>query len=154
MSGLFDGFPNAEQVAALAFLRNGPVDSPGLAISAASSPAPKAGAFSYRIDGKIYAKAAQATIALTTGGSVAAGATGAYFLSLDAAGDLAVTLATADSNGAIAVPTPAAGYAFFGAVKVANGSGAAFTAGTTALDATGITATYFNLAGIVPGETL
>jgi len=151
---LIDGFPNAEQVATLEYLRNGPVDSPGLAISAASSPAPKAGAFSYRIAGRIYAKAAQATIALTTGGSVAAGGQGAYFLSLDAAGDLAVTLVTADSDGDITVPTPAAGYAAFGAVKVANGSGAAFVAGTTALDAAGITATYVNLAGIVPGETL
>ena len=48
------------------------------------------------------------------------------------------------------VPT---GYAPFGGIKVVNASGADFTIGTTALDASGITDTYYDL-GFVPPRAI
>lgn len=44
------------------------------------------------------------------------------------------------------VPTLPAGYTAIGAVKIATNGVATFTPGTTALDAAGLTVTYFDLA--------
>lgn len=41
----------------------------------------------------------------------------------------------------------------FGIIKIVNASDADFTVGTTALDATGITATYYTPMFVLPGET-
>jgi len=151
--GLCDGFPVAGQMAVLEHMRSGAVTTPGLAIAAAGNAAAKASAFSYRIDGKIHDKTAQATIALTNLGSLGTKSSGAAFLSINANGDVAVEAVTTDEAGAIRVPEPEAGYCLFGAVQVAT-SNATFTGGTTALDASGITTTYHNLSGMIPGEPL
>jgi hypothetical protein len=151
---LTDAFPREQQASLLGFLRDGPIGPPGLTIAAAGSPAAKASAFDYRINGKIYAKAAQATISLVTLGVVAAGKTSAVFLTIDAAGNVTVSPVVPDESGDIVVPDPGYGLCLFGAVKVSNGAATAFTGGTTALDAASVTATYYNLSGVIPGESL
>ena len=54
-------------------------------------------------------------------------------------------------NGAI--PDVPAGFAPFGVIKVVTAGLATFTAGTTALDATNVTASFFDIA-LVPGGLL
>lgn len=152
MKGILKGFPEEGKKAVLDYLRAGSLTSPGLAIAEASSPAAKASGFSYRIDGQIHAKAAQDTIVLTAL-TVPSDTAGAAFLFIDASGTVAVEAVAANDGGDIFVPEPDDGYCLFGAVKVAA-SNASFTGGTTALDATGITATFANLSGAVPGDVL
>lgn len=86
-----------------------------------------------------------------------------YLLSANAAGTIAVSQglyagqsavvgtpgafnfdASKTITGTGAIPEEPAGYTTFGAIKIANT--AAFTPATTALDAAGITATYYDLA--------
>lgn len=152
--GMTDGFPVAGQQEALEYLRSGGASNPGLAIKAGGSADAKADAFSYRIGGKIYGKAAIATQSLAGLGTVAAGATKTAFLAIDAAGTVSLLTASPESDGATRIPEPVAGTCLFGAVRVSNASASAFVAGTTALDAAGLTVTYFGLSGAVPGEAL
>lgn len=152
--GILDGFPQAEQEAVLQYLRSGAATAPGLAIKAAGNADAKADAFSFRLGGKCFSKAATATLSLAGLGVIAAGSAKTAFLVIDAAGAVTLVAVAPDGDGVTRVPEPAAGTCLFGAVKVANGSGAAFTAGTTALDAAGLTVTYYGLSGAVPGEAL
>lgn len=50
-----------------------------------------------------------------------------------------------------AVPSVPAGYCPFGLVKIVTNASTTFTAGTTALDAAGVTASYFDLA-VIPAS--
>ena len=85
---------------------------------------------------------------------VAAGKSSAAFLAIDAVGNVVVSAVAPDDDNDIVVPDPGAGACLFGAVKVSNGGATAFTGGTTALDAANVTATYYNLSGVIPGESL
>jgi len=152
--GMEDGFPDAGQQTVLDYLRSGATSAPGLAIKAAGNADAQAAAFSYRLSGKIYAKAAIAALSLAGLGVVPAGAARTAFLAINAAGTVAVVVASPDADGVTRIPEPAAGACLFGAVKVSNGSASAFTAGATALDAAGLTVTYSGLSGVVPGEAL
>jgi len=152
LRGLYDGFPEAEQAGALQYLRSGATTTPGLAIKAAGSPDVQAAAFSYCLGGKLYAKAAQATLSLAALGTVSAGATKTAFLGIDKGGAVTV-VGVAAVNGVTTVPEPADGVCWFGAIMVTTTT-AACVAGTTALDAAGLTVTYIGLSGIVPGDIL
>lgn len=154
LEGMFRGFASMAETAVLEFLRAGAVSAPGLAIKAAGNADASSGAFSYRMGGRVYSKAAIATLSLAALGTVASGAKKTAFLSINAAGTVAITVVSADSYGLTAVPEPAADTCFWGAITVANGSASAFVAGTTALDAAGLTVTYTGLSGVVPGESL
>jgi hypothetical protein len=149
-----DAFPNEQQAALLGFMRDGPIGPPGLAIAAGASPAVKASAFDYRINGRIFGKAAQAAVSLANLGVVAAGKSSAAFLAIDAAGNVTVSAVAPDEGNDIVVPDPGSGACLFGAVNVSNGGATAFTGGTTALDAADITVIYHNLSGVIPGESL
>ena len=82
------------------------------------------------------------------------GAASAPGLAIKAAGTVTLVAVSPDTEGVTRIPEPAAGTCLFGAVTVANGSAAAFTAGTTVLDAAGLAVTYSGLSGVVPGEAL
>lgn len=150
-----------------------------LAINAASAATVKTtGATSYTINGVFYTKAALAaqSFAVThreDGSAVTATdaayvqpaeTTVIYLVCLNAVGAVAVVqggyagqavlyandkskVLTSDGG----VPEIPAGYIAIGAVKVATAAATTFTPGTTALDAAGVTATYFDLS-MVPAS--
>ncbi len=145
-----------------------------LAINAAGATTVKTtNALVYGVAGVLYTKAALANQAITVthrfdGKPVSAAdaayvqpinKTALYVLALNAAGTVAVIQGTyagqqvtygSDLSKVVTagygVPTLPAGYTPIGAIKVATDGSATFTAGTTALDAAGVTATYFDLA--------
>ena len=129
-------------------------------------------AATYTVDGVAYTKAALAaqSIAVThdcfgkaVGGNelsayvLPAGKTMYLLICLNAAGTVAVvqgsysgqSLAYPDLQrtltGAGDVPQEPAGYVAIGLIKIATANAATFTPGTTALDATDVTATYYDL---------
>lgn len=145
-----------------------------LAINAASAATVKnTGAIIFSVDGVMYTKAALAaqSIAVTHNYlGVAGGAyvqpvstTVFYVLSLDATGAVSVVQGTfagqdlsqrnmgTSAKGTGALPDPRDGTAPFGVIKVVTNGVATFTAGTTALDAAGVTATYFDVS-ILPAS--
>lgn len=130
-------------------------------------------AISYTIGGVLLTKAALAaqSIAVThredaspvTAGDPAyvqpAQQTVIYLLALNAAGTLAViqggfagqVVRFSDNSSKVltsvgGVPALPVGFAVIGALKVATAPATTFTPGTTALDAAGVTVTYFDLA--------
>lgn len=101
-----------------------------------------------------------------------AGVTAYYTLALNAAGTVAVVQGTyagqkagtdpavgvgAAYNGGVsfigsgAVPDVPSGYTAVGVIKIVTAGAATFTAGTTALDAANVTATYFEVAVLPSG---
>lgn len=141
---------------------------PVLAINAASAATVKTtNAIVYSVNGVLYSKAllSAQSIAVThnsfgnAGGAyVQPSSTTAYYtLGLDAAGavtvtqssfagqDLSVLNAGTSARGSGYIADAPAGSTPFGVIKVVTGASATFTAGTTALDAAGITATYFDI---------
>lgn len=154
LQGFFKAFPSAAAAGVLEALRDGAKSDPGLAIKAAGSADAKTAAFAYGLGGKIYSKAAMATLSLAALGAIAAGTTKTAFLTITADGTVGVVVVSPDDDGVTTIPLPGDGRCLFGAVTVANGSGASFTAGTTVLDAAGLTVTYSALSGSVPGEAL
>jgi hypothetical protein len=148
-----------------------------LAINAGSAATVKTtNALVFSIDGVMYTKAALAAQAITVthgayGELVAAGpakytqpvlTTVYYLVCLNAAGTVAVvqgsyagqiqTFANDLSKvftGTGAIPDEPAGYTAIGAFKVALANAATFNPATTALDATDVTVTYYDLS-VVP----
>lgn len=131
------------------------------------------GAISYTVGGVYSTKAALSAQAITVthrfdGKPVTAADTAyvqpinttvVYVLALNAAGTVAVVQGTfagqqvtygSDLSKIVTagggVPQLPAGHTAIGAIKVATDGVATFTAGTTALDAAGLTVTYFDLA--------
>lgn len=145
-----------------------------LAINAGSAATVKTtGATIFSIDGVLYTKAALSaqSIAVThrfDGSPVSvadpayvqpAGVTAFYVVALNAAGTVAVVQGSyagqviRDGNdlalvltGTGDIPQEPAGYTAIGVIKVATAGAATFTPGTTALDATNVTATYFDVS--------
>lgn len=120
-----------------------------------------ANAIPYAIAGVLYSKAAVAKIDLSalatldeTGTALtpkpqAAGETRVYLLAIDKDGTIAIvqaaTAGTGAGTGGGNCPGCPPGYAPFGAVKVVNGSAAAFVFGVTAKTDAGLTVTYYDL---------
>jgi len=154
----FQRHTSADSLAlALNFLRTCCLAKGGLAIKAASSPDAKtASTVTYAIAGRLYSKAAMATVPMAAAGSLPAGQSVAVGVFLDAAGTVSVKAGS---------PAPKAAECVFpdfdhaalcpvGAVLVTNASASAMAFGTTALDAAGVTATYLDILGAVPGQAI
>lgn len=94
------------------------------------------------------------TLAVNAAGSVAV-VQGAYFgQTFDTAPTASLgqnSFGGARVTGDGAVPSVPAGYCPFGLVKVATNGSTTFTPGTTALDAAGVTASFFDLA-VIPAS--
>lgn len=141
---------------------------PVLAINAASAATVKTtAAIVYTVLGVIYNKAilSAQSIAVThnysgsTGGAFIqpVSTTVLYTLALDASGNVAVVQGTysgqdlttlsagAGVRGSGLIADAPAGYTPFGVIKIATNASTTFTAGTTALDAAGVTATYYDI---------
>lgn len=123
-------------------------------------------AIDFCIDGVLYTKATVAEIDISAldvideqgvASAMTAQATAKdriYLLAIDKSGNIHVIEGQDVDTGEDAFcPGCPADHAPFGAVKVANATGSDFTFGTTDLDTSGITDTYFNLA-LVPSGAL
>jgi hypothetical protein len=114
------------------------------------------------IDGIGYHKADAATVAPFTAAAVQPVLTKClYLVQIDSAGTITTVKGTAvltadltAGNKVLQWPQPAAGKCPVGAVKITLASTATFTAGTTALDATNVTATYYDFVGGMPSAPL
>lgn len=162
----------APLVALLGFMT---LNKPVLAINAASAATVKTtNAVNYTSNGVSLSKAALSAQSIavthTMNGTVAGGAyvqpastTVYYTLGVDNAGAITVSQGSyAGQNNSVvqagvsavgtgAVPDVPAGVTPFGVVKVVTNGSTTFTAGTTALDAAGVTATYFDVAVLPSG---
>jgi hypothetical protein len=129
----------------------------GLTIATTTSAYRIVNATPYAINGKLYSKAATDNIAFSAwSGSLtnlSAGQACALLVLLDSAGTAKVAQGDIRAAGeACPLPTVPNGYAVIGAIKIVANT-AAFTFGTTALNASGISTTYTDLASH-PGEAL
>lgn len=108
----------------------------------------------FSIDGLMYSKAATDNIAMTAAAVQAALTDCAYLVCIDSGGTVSTVKGTAVANGGtLVVPAPvSAATCPFGYIKVALANAATFTAGTTDLSASDVTATYFQL-GVLPATT-
>lgn len=103
-------------------------------------------AIDFEINGLLYTKAAAANFAPTACASQAAGTSCMYLITVVAAGTVTVTKGTEQvigSSNALNWPAIPANSAVIGAFKLVNVTNP-FICGTTALDATGCTATFYN----------
>lgn len=130
----------------------------GLVIKAgASALAKSVNAIDANINGVLITVAASDMAALA--GTLATAKSAAWAFYTDASGTVSTSAKTADSaNHAAAVaalPAAPAGLAQIGFVVVDNASGAGFVGGTTALDAAGLTTTFYDSVGpVLPATVL
>lgn len=118
--------------------------------------APNGAGIDFCIDGIMYHKADAATVAPFTAAAQQAVLTKClYLVCIDSAGAITTVkgdeVLTADLVAGTKVlrwPALPANKAPVGAVKITLASTATFTAGTTALDATNVTATYYDLFAV------
>lgn len=148
----------------------------GLAIKIATDVAAKtSAAFNYAIGGVFYTKAAIATQSVVpthrfNGDAVTAAdpsyvqpinTTVFYVLAINAAAAVAVVQGSFANQvikfskdiskvwtGDGAIPAEPAGYTAFGVIKITTNGATTFTPGTTALDAAGLTVSYFNVSAL------
>jgi hypothetical protein len=121
--------------------------SAGLAIGSTGNKEKVAnGACSYAINGIIYTLSANANGTALAGGAQATGTYCKYLVSVNASGTVTITAGVSASTAAEAeLPALPSANCPLGYVQIYNNSGSNFIPGTTALDASGITATYVNL---------
>ena len=118
--------------------------------------APNGAGVDFSIDGILYHKADAATVAPFTAGTVQPVLTKClYLVCIDSGGTITTVqgtpVLTADlvaGNAVLQWPKPSASVCVVGAVKITLASTATFTPGTTALDASNVTATYYNLSRV------
>ena len=107
----------------------------------------------FAIDGILYYKADAATVIPLTAATAQAVSTSClYLMQIDTAGTVSsvkgrevLTADLTDGSEVLEWPVPADGKCPIGAVRIDTDSTHTFTPGTTALDAAGITETYYNL---------
>ncbi len=124
--------------------------------------APNGAGIDFAIDGIGYHKADAATVAPFTAAVVQPALTKClYLVQIDSAGAISTVKGTAvltadltAGNKVLQWPRPAANKCPVGAVKITLASTATFTAGTTALDAANVTATYYDFVGGMPSAPL
>jgi hypothetical protein len=136
---------------------SGCFSSPGLTIGTTTSAYRIVNTTPYAINGKLYSRAALDNIAFTSwSGSLtnlSVGQACALLVLLNSAGTARVAQGPiVDAGTPCPLPTVPNDYAVIGAIKIVANT-AAFTFGTTALNATGIATTYVNLASH-PGEAV
>lgn len=117
--------------------------------------APNGAGVDFAINGIMYHKADAASVAITADDEQANGTYCIYLVCLNAAGTLStvkgndVDTTSFEAGAATAAwPTPEDDTCPIGAVVVKAGGSATFTAGTTALSATGITDTYLDFFAV------
>jgi hypothetical protein len=106
-----------------------------------------AAATDYAINEQLYSKAITDNIALTACAVQAIGTTAMYSLFMNAAGTVTTVKGTEQKTGTkqpLSWGVQPADTVMFGAIKVVNATNT-FTAGTTDLSASGVTATYYNV---------
>ena len=105
-------------------------------------------AIDFEIDGLVYTKAAASNFAPTACAAQAAGTTCMYLVTVVSGGTVTVTKGTEQVTGSgnpLFWPAIPASSAVIAAFKIATATNP-FTSGTTAHDASGVTATYYNFA--------
>ena len=117
--------------------------------------APNGAGVDFAIGGKIYHKADTDDIAITAATAQAALYSCLYLVQLNSSGTLSTVKGTAVLTADVTAgktpltwPEPAASNCPIGAFRVDTASGYTFTANTTDLSATGITATYYDLFAV------
>lgn len=157
---LFDHESDADNASVLCM--NGCLTSAGMAIKTSADPDAKfANTITYQIDGILHAK----TTANLDLSALLSGETSlviaddyhtviAFFL--DADGNVTADMATpaAITETIPAIPSYDNDLVCFGALTIKNETGSNFTVGTTHLDASGVTATYYNFGTCFPGMVL
>lgn len=133
--------------------------SGGLAVKAATDPDIKtASAVVYAINGVLYSHAAgNIDLSAFTTEKLAAGKACLLAICLDADDEMtivqgdAVTIPASGEEMVFSIPEYGDGVCCIGAVVIENAGSSDFTIGTTNLDATGVTDTYFNFHKVFPG---
>ena len=133
----------------------------GLAIATTTTKIKTANAIDYAINGVLYTKAATDNIAMTAADAQAAGTSCLYLVCIDKDGNVTTVkgdeVSTDDVTSGKSVltwPQPTSNdVVTIGAVRVDTSASVTFIAGTTALDAAGITDTYYDLFAI-PAQPL
>ena len=154
---LTDLFTHQDSANAAQFLEmNGCFTSGGTAIKAGSSAVAKhANTITYKINGKFYSKSTgDLTIPATP--VIPAGYKALVSWYLDSAGTATSVIS---APVLIAAATPVLpeftdDKVCIGGVLISNGTASNFTGATTALDAAGVTTTYYNFATAFPGMTV
>ena len=112
------------------------------------------GAVDYAIDGIAYNKSNEVSADFTAAATQAVSTSCLYLVQLDSSGTVStvkgteVTTANIGSTQFLEFPRPTPGRCPVGAIRVDTDASNTFTAGTTDLSATGITDTYYSLAGL------
>ena len=136
----------------------------GLAIGSTTTgiaiAAPNGAGVDFAINGQSYHKADAATAAITAAAAQAVLTKCIYLICLNVSGTVSsvkgrevTTAALVAGTDVLDWPQRLVNTVAIGAVKITLASTATFTAGTTALNATNVTATYYNLFSI-PAEPL
>jgi hypothetical protein len=138
----------ANQNATNKVLQNAVINSAGLAIKSGggSTDFLTANTIYYTIAGKLYSKAAVAATTPTAAAQQAISTVSAHLVVIDAAGTLS-TVAGVPADSAPVVPACPAAKVALGIIQITTDGTHTFTAGTTNLDATGVTAAYINFVG-------
>ncbi len=126
--------------------------APTLGIKAAESPTVKSGsAFSALVGGVKVTKAADTDMSAIAG-TLATAKSALWAFYIDSSGTISTSTKTADAADAAAAlalkPATPINKVELGYLIVSNATGSNFTGGTTALDLTGVTATYVNAAPV------
>lgn len=147
--------------------------SGGLATGTTTGTIKTASAITYTIDGRFYSKAGTDNIAISYDGpdvysdtgngsftGKSGGSTRLYCIYLDEGGNVSIlpgpianTAKLATGEVPLEFPPVLRNRACIGALRVAVTDGTTFIPGTTALNASGVTASFINLSSI-PGEPL
>lgn len=137
---------------------NGALTAGGLAIKTASSADMKtANTITYKVANVLYSKTAVATIDLSAlcPGTIADDHQAIVAVFVDAAGNVTATLTTpVGLTDTPCLPDFDTTKVCVGCCVIKNETGSTFTVGTTALDASGVTTSYKDLAGAFPGMVL
>lgn len=124
---------------------------PGLAAGTSAGTIKTTAAAEYSIGGITFSKAATDNVAVTAGVAQPASSTAIYVVAADAAGAITTVAGRAVTGANTPVsPLIANSLAAIGAFKIVTNASASFTPGTTAFNAAGVTATFFDLARVPP----
>lgn len=135
-------------------VNSGLLSSAGLAIKAGGSAVVKAAtAFSAVVSGAIVVKAANTDMPALAG-TLATAKSAVWAFYIDAAGTLSVSAKTADAANVAAAlalfPATPDDKALVGFVVISNATGSDFVGGTTALDTSSLTVSYYSCVGPTP----
>ena len=132
----------------------------GLAVGSTSTgvaiATPNGAGVDFAIDGIAYHKADAGSVAISATSVQAVSTSCLYLVELDASGALSTKKGKEELTADLGVsatlqwPAPSADKCPIGGFKVALNASTTFTGGTTALDAAGVTDTYYDFLGGIP----